>query len=139
MLPRQKQREIVFQILYSKSFASDEEEALVTFLMDHFKTTKKNCLVALEEAKKIEENKEALDAMIAGGLKDYTLERVGSVELALLHTLLFELLFDKKIDVGVAVAEADRLARKFSHEAAGQFVVALIHEAVKGCSSDGAS
>lgn len=139
MLPRQKQREIVFQILYSKGFASDEEEALVAFLMEHFKTTKKNCLMALEEAQKIEEKKTKLDALITKSLKDYTLERVGSVELALLRTLLFEVLFEKNIEIGVAVAEADRLARKFSHEAAGQFVVAVIHEAVKECSSEDAS
>jgi transcription termination factor NusB len=136
MLPRQKEREIIMQTIYSKRFADLDPEQNIPFLMEHFKITRKNAFKLLDEVALISEKQEVMNEMIEGTLKDYRLERVGSVELAALHVLLFELLLKKTIDEAVAVAEAQRLIAKFSHEAAGQFVVAVIKEVAKQCSKE---
>lgn len=136
MLPRQKEREIIMQTIYSKGFTEVDADRNIPFLMEHFKTTRKNAFKVLDEVALITEKQDVMNEMIEGTLKDYRLERVGGVELAALHVLLFELLFKKTIDEAVAVAEAQRLVAKFSHEAAGQFVVAVIKEVAKQCSKE---
>jgi Transcription termination factor len=105
----------------------------VAFVMEHFKTTKKNAHVALRAASEVEAKRAQLDALIGPHLKEYALERIGKVERAILDVALYELLFEKSIEIAVAISEAGRLTKKYSHPSAVEFVVAVINEVYAQC------
>jgi transcription antitermination protein NusB len=130
-LAPQKFREIVLQLLFSYEFQSDSDDELLAVLMKEHKVTKNSIRKAQELAKKIIANKEQVDALIKKVSYAYDLDRIHSVERNILRVLLFEHFIDKSLPDKVAVAEAMRLAKKFSTEDAAGFVQALISALLK--------
>jgi len=124
-LPRQKLREIIFHVLYGKSFGSSEGDS-VRLLMNHHKVTKKSVCEAESFADKVREKEEEIDALICKYAVDYKLERIPAVEKNLLRLGIFEMIYHKETPRKVAIAEAIRLARKFTTQEGAKFVNAIL-------------
>lgn len=66
---------------------------------------------------------EEIDAQIESRLKDWTMQRIAKVDLAVLRVAVYELLFDGgETPVSVVINEAVRISQRFSTERAGGFV-----------------
>ncbi len=64
-----------------------------------------------------------IDAQIEKRLKDWTMERIAKVDLAVLRVAVYELLFDGgETPVSVVINEAVRISQRFSTERSGSFV-----------------
>ena len=64
-----------------------------------------------------------IDAEIEKRLKDWTMERIAKVDLAVLRVAVYELMFDKnETPVSVVINEAVRITQKYSTERSGSFV-----------------
>jgi N utilization substance protein B len=124
-LPKEKFREIVFQLLYSSDFAG-EEEAVSSLLMQEHKTTRSNLRLAKERAGKVADRTLVLDEKIGGASTAYSFERISGVERNILRLGVFELLFDPEIPPKVAIAEAIRLCRKFGTKESAKYVNAVM-------------
>ena len=124
-IPPQKFREIVFQILYSKSFSLPEKE-LSAMLMKELKVSKKAVTLALEKASKVEEHSPEIDRMIETFSEGYSFERISNVEKTILRLCAFELIHLDDIPKEVVFAEAARLTKKFSSDGSAQFVNAIL-------------
>ncbi|MCH9630638.1 MAG: Transcription antitermination protein NusB [Chlamydiia bacterium] len=120
-LPLKKLREATLVALFSSKFA-DPTTDLLPLVMEQLKLSKKNALAALERSFLVQEKVEELDILIDKYALDYEVERISSVEKAILRLAVFELLFDDDVPEKVAIAEAVRLARKFSTPESGGFV-----------------
>lgn len=129
-LPQQKQRELVFEILFSLEFHEQSDRELISFIMSEHKVTKKYAVAALEKAKKISEEKERLDSWIQKVSHSYAIDRIQTVERTILRLALFEL-FTEKLPLEVAISEAKRLSRKFTSHDAQAFIHALIDAVLK--------
>ena len=70
----------------------------------------------------VEENHEALDALIEKNLKGWTLDRIARVDLAVLRVAAYELLYDRQNPDAVTINEAVALAQRFDSPAAAKFV-----------------
>jgi len=127
-LPKQKFREIVFQLLFSDDFGSDEE--VITLLMSELAVSKKTVREAIEHKAQIETKQTEIDRLIAHTSKAYDFERISRVERSILRLGIYELLHDASIPLKVAIAEAIRLARKFGTPESASFVNAVL-DAVK--------
>lgn len=125
-LPAQKFREIVFQILYSRTYASSDAEETGAMLMAELKVTKKAILEAQKRARLIEEQMAVFDEQIAAASTEYTFERISLVEKTILRLSLYEMLQDAAIPPRVAIAEAIRLTRKFGTPESAHFVNAIL-------------
>lgn len=125
-LPQQKEREIVFQILYSQDIAKIEEEEIVPFIMKELLVTKKSVCQALQRCQLILSKKVELDAQIEQASISYEFSRIPLIEKNILRLAAYELLFDEKIPEKVAIAEAIRLSRKFSSPESGSFINAVL-------------
>ncbi len=125
-LPQQKFREIVFQILYGQDLAPPQDENLQSLISKELKISKRSIKEAQLRVNSIVERLEELDSIISETSQSYDFNRIPSAERNILRLAVYELLFDDQIPPKVAIAEAIRLARKFSSPESATFVNALI-------------
>jgi len=126
VLPLQKYREIVFQILYSREFPVSDAEETALMLMGELKVTKRSVLEANQRVAHIFEKLPEIDAVIGAASKEYSFDRISRVEKTVLRLGVYELMHDPAIPPLVAIAEAIRLTRKFGTPESAQFVNALL-------------
>lgn len=125
-LPAQKFREVVFQVLYSFDIARASDEEMQTLLMKELAITKKTVKEAQARAHQVLKEQSKIDEMIAKTSHSYEFERIQTVERNILRLGVFEIFFDPSIPPKVAIAEAMRLARKFSTPEAASFINAIL-------------
>ena len=125
-IPQQKFRELVFQMLYGYDIGKAKDDELIHLLMKELATTKKTAYEAKERVTKIAAILPELDEMINATSKSYDFKRIQTVERNILRLGLFEIFFDDQIPVKVAIAEAIRLARKFSTPESSSFINAIL-------------
>lgn len=130
-VPQEKQREIVFQLLYGYDIGRASEEELVNLLVKELAVTKKTVLEAQERVRQVAAILPELDQMIKAALQAYQFERVQTVERNILRLGLFEIFFDDQIPVKVAISEAIRLTRKFGTPESAGFVNAILDSLYK--------
>lgn len=123
-LPPQKFREIVFQLIYSHDFGGDEE--VVDIVMAELRVSKNAVRRANAVKEKFLEKKAEVDLLIAENSQSYDLDRIPRVEKNVIRLGVYELLCEAGVPPKVVIAEAMRLARKFSTDEAAGFVNALL-------------
>lgn len=122
---QQKFREIVFQLLFSQDFLQMEEE-MVDFMMEQLFVTKKTIYLAQEKWKEIVAHLSEIDEVIALYSSSYEISRIAKVEKNVLRLGVYELLYEPDLPPKVVIAEAIRLARKFSTAESSSFVNAVL-------------
>ena len=74
---------------------------------------------------------EEIDKIISDNLETWEIKRVGKVELIIIRLALYEMYYDKSIDVPVAINEAIELAKVYGDNKSPKFVngvLATIHK-----------
>ncbi len=125
-LPKQKFRELVFQILYSKQVGHTDDASIVTMMMTELSVTKKNVREAMEKVIEITKLLPQIDAMITSASPSYDFDRIQTVTKNILRLSLYEIFFEKLIPPKVAIAESIRLSKKFCTLESSKFVNALL-------------
>lgn len=126
-LPQRKFREVVFQYLYSYDFDSAGDRGYRnSLLMGETHITKKNMADVEKRVMGILPHIEEIDNKIMSVVKSYSFDRIPRVERSVLRLGVFELCYDDDIPAKVAIAEALRLARKFSTPEAASFINAIL-------------
>lgn len=131
-LPAQKFREIVFQMLYSFDMGKAQDEPMAELLSNELAVAKSSVKAAQERVRDLLSRIDEIDALIAKTSHSYEFERIQSVERNILRIGVYEILHDPSIPPKVAIAEAMRLARKFSTKEAASFVNAILDCIYKG-------
>jgi N utilization substance protein B len=130
-LPAQKFREVVFQMLYSYDIGRATDEDMLDLLSGELEVTKRSVKEAQVRVHDIVSNLSKIDELISNTSQSYEFERIQTVEKNILRLGIFEMLFDDSIPEKVAIAEAMRLARKFSTKEAATFVNAILDASLK--------
>lgn len=125
-VPQQKIREIMFQLLFSYDMADPQAVDMETLLMKELSVTRKTLRVAQEKVDSVLSRIDEIDQLIASTVDTYDFSRIQVVEKNILRLGLYELFYDDDIPPKVAIAEAMRLARKFSTKEAASFVNAVL-------------
>lgn len=131
-LPPKKMREVVFQLLYSHDTGRSEEQSSVSLLMKELQMARSSIYQAMDKASCIHQSLQEIDATITETVHSYAFDRIQSVERNILRLAIFELMIDKTVPPKVAIAEAMRLARKFSTPESANFVNAILDNIYKG-------
>ena len=129
-LSPKKRREILVQLLYLLEDSKEISLESAMSLMAVFRVNRRNMLSFYEEANKIFTYKDSLDEQLSSLSQEYSLERIAKVDLAILRVVLYELQHDL-IPVEIAIAEALRVANKFSSFGAGKYLHAMIDSVFK--------
>ena len=131
ILPIQKFRELELIILFCFDFQSEiQKDELLDFITLELKVAKRHVRDALHKVEEIQKQLDMLDAAISQVSTSYDLKRINYVERAILRLGVFELHVVKKLDPAIVIAEAKRLARKFSTAEAAAFCQALLNATI---------
>lgn len=130
-VPQQKIREIIFQLLFSYDMAEPHRQDMEALLMKELSVTRKTMRQAQEKVDNILSQVSKIDEYIASISETYDFSRIQRVEKNILRIGVYELFMDEDIPQKVAIAEAMRLARKFSTKEAASFVNAVLDALMK--------
>jgi len=125
-LPKQKFREIVFQILYCHDFKCSLTEDLLSLLMRENKVSKKNVVLCFEKFKAINIKLDSIDPLISEASTEYAFDRISSVEKNILRLALYEIFYDDTIPEKVGISEGVRLSKKYGTPESAKFVNAIL-------------
>ncbi len=122
---RTKAREYAFVLIFQYRFQPAEIEAILENFIDEYKPGEQ-----LDYIKSVvlgtKENIAEIDQRIDEAAKDWNVERLSCVSLAVLRLAVYELLFCPDIPNAVTVNEAVGLAKKYDGEEAAPFVNGIL-------------
>ncbi len=122
---RTKAREYAFILLFEYKFQPDEIEAILQDFVDEYKPGEQEEYIRRAVCGVISKIEE-IDSKIGDASKDWKVERMSCVCLAVLRLAVFEILYCQDIPSVVAVNEAVALAKKFDGEEAAPFVNGIL-------------
>jgi transcription antitermination protein NusB len=121
-----KMRELVLLLLYSFDMGTGEKDELIDLLKEECKVSRTVVEAALLRAQTIVQSLEQIDEFLKKVSHSYSIERIHTIERNVLRLGIFELVIEKELPPKVALAEAKRLAKKFSTDEAAIFVQTLL-------------
>jgi N utilization substance protein B len=131
-IPIRKLRELELVLLFCFDFHDEmPQNELVDLITKELKVGKKYVQEALDKVLKLREHLFEIDAIIGKVSTSYDVQRINYVERAILRLALFELHMAKTLSPPIVIAEAKRLARKFSTKEAAAFCQALVDATIK--------
>ncbi len=74
---------------------------------------------------------EEIDAIIAGHLKNWTLDRISGVAHAAMKVAIFEMKWQKDVPPGVVIREAVQITQRFDEDSEGRFVNGVLSSVLK--------
>lgn len=128
-MSRPKSREAAIKIIYQNGFLESEpEKVLDTYYLACEEEEVKN--LDREFIKDIvlgvTSHMEELDGLIEEFSKEWTLDRMSRVDIAVLRVAIYEMLYRPDIHTSVSINEAVEFAKKYSYEDAGSFVNGIL-------------
>ena len=119
---RRKARSIALQALYEVDSVTRGAAAVVARLLAAENFSEENRAFALELVNGVVQNKADIDRNIRKFAPAWPLEQIALIDRNILRLAIFEILFNNKVPVKVAVSEAVELAKSYGSESSGKFV-----------------
>lgn len=119
---RRKARAIALQALYEIDSAGHDVEAVITLFLAEGGLSEENDAFVRELVSKVIQNKEKIDHNIQKFATAWPIEQIPVVDRNILRLAIFEILFDNKVSVKIAINEAVELAKKFGSDNSPKFV-----------------
>ena len=119
---RRKARIIALQALFEFDCVGHDLVSSTTRLIQDKSMPENAAVFAQELVAGIEENKKQIDAQIQKFAPNFPVEQLSIIDRAILRLAIFEIAFDKKVPVKVAINEAVELAKAFGNNNSAKFV-----------------
>ena len=119
---RRKARAIAFQALYEIDSVGHGAKAVVAHLLAEGRLSEENNAFVGELVNGVIQNKEKIDHNIQSFAPAWPIEQIPVTDRNILRLAIFELLFDNKVSVKIAINEAVELAKRFGGDNAAKFV-----------------
>lgn len=122
-MKRSEAREMLFKALYEVEIQKDVTEEHIDLFLENNEITDAVTIGYIKNAiNEINSKKEELEEMITKNLKkDWTLERISKINIALLKLAIYEIKYTET-PFKVAINEAIDLAKKYSEDTAPSFI-----------------
>jgi N utilization substance protein B len=119
---RHKARTIALQALYEIDSAGRKADAVVDRLLEGAGLSEENSDFARDLVAGTVGHRDEIDANIRRFAPAWPVDQIATVDRNILRLAIFEILFDNKVPVKVAVSEAVELAKTFGSENSARFV-----------------
>jgi N utilization substance protein B len=119
---RHKARTIAFQALYEVDSAARPAGTVVERLIGGTRLSEENTTFTRELVEGTVRHQEEIDRRIHQFAPAWPVDQIAMVDRNILRLAIFEILFDNKVPVKVAVSEAVELAKAFGSESSAKFV-----------------
>lgn len=121
-----KLRELVLLLLYNVEIHRGEKKELIELLKEECKVSTSFVEAALKRAEKILASLPQVDEILEKISHSYSIDRLHAIERNVLRLGIYELVVEKELPSKVVIAEAKRLAKKFSTSDGATFVQTLL-------------
>ena len=119
---RRKARELALQVLYEADCAGHKAEEAATRLLANQRLSEGNSAFVRELVGGVIRNKEKIDHNIQSFAPAWPVEQISLIDRNILRLAIFEVLFDNKTPIKVAINEAVELAKRFGSDSSSKFV-----------------
>jgi N utilization substance protein B len=119
---RRRARAIALQALYEVDSAARRPEAVAERLLAETKFSKENNDFVRELVSGTVKNRDEIDRYIQKFAPAWPVDQIAIIDRNILRLAIFEILFDNKVPVKVAINEAVELAKSFGSETSAKFV-----------------
>ncbi len=123
-MKRTEARELAFKTIYSKFFNPSSEDVFDG-------ANAENLGFVQQILKNFAEHYNEINELITSHLKNYTLNRLNKIDLAIIVVAVIELKYIKENPKEVVINEAVELAKKYSTEKSHKFINGLLADIVK--------
>jgi len=119
---RRKSRILALQALYEIDSVGREPDTVIERGLKEVEITKENSDFLRELVNGTVRNKEEIDKQIRTLAPTWPIDQIAMVDRNILRLAIFEILYDNKVPVKVAVNEAVELAKTFGSENSAKFI-----------------
>ncbi|HNX64662.1 MAG TPA: transcription antitermination factor NusB [Oscillospiraceae bacterium] len=119
-MKRREIRESAFKLTFESLFRDDSADEIIALAEDVEEITVNDDVIKL--FKGTLEKSEELNMIIEKYSEKRALDRIPKVNIAVLKLALYEILYDEKVPLNVAINEAVLISKKYSQEADVNFV-----------------
>lgn len=129
---RSLSRELVFKLLYELEVQKENQIEQVDLYIENNDIQDKRVIDYIKEiVNGVKENKEKIESLISKNLKkDWSLDRISKVNLAILKLAIYEIKF-MDLPYKVGINEAVELAKKYGDDGSKQFVNGVLASIIK--------
>ncbi len=123
-MTRKEAREQAFVLIFEKQFRDDSPDEILNYAKEirGFETDEYTELVF----RGVNDRCAQLDEIISANLKNWKLERVSKVALAVLRLAVYEMKFIEDVPLSVSINEAVELCKKFAEKDDASFVNGIL-------------
>lgn len=119
---RRRARECAVQMLFQIDLTGETPAVVMPRYWDDRQVPAEAVAFAERLVLGVEQHRDSLDAEIVGAARNWRLERMATVDRAVLRLAAFELLHEDDVPAPVAIDEAVELAKRFGGADSGAFV-----------------
>ncbi|MDD2574140.1 MAG: transcription antitermination factor NusB [Firmicutes bacterium] len=130
-MSRKRARELAVQFLFQMEVRKEDHVGLMEDFLEDYPMQEEDMRFFRENIEGTVKNLRDIDILISGKLKNWTLERLPGVDLAVLRNALYEIMYRDDIPIKVSINEAVDLAKKFSDSESGVFVNGILGNLVR--------
>lgn len=130
---RSAKRELAFKLVYSLEIQKDsDKETIEIFIENNCKEDEDTKQYIESISQGIIENKNVIEEKISKNLKkDWTINRISKIELAILKLAIYEIKYKEEIPYKVSINEAVELAKKYGEEQSSSFINGVLANIIK--------
>lgn len=125
-MSRRKARELAFKVMFQVDQVNAEPRQAFNYLQEENPLSAKDSEFAWTLIEGIIDKMEDIDAIISGFSKDWTVQRMSSVDRNLLRIASYEILYLNKAQSVVAIDEALEISKRYSEPASVGFINAIL-------------
>jgi N utilization substance protein B len=125
-LSRRKAREMAFKVLFQVDQVNSEPRSAFNYLLEEKYIPEKDSEFAWVLVEGTVSRIEAIDTIIASFSKDWSVQRMSSVDRNLLRLASYEMLYLKDSQPIVVIDEAIEIAKRYSEPASVGFINAIL-------------
>lgn len=130
---RKKARDNAFKCIYQLEFMDDKNvEKLLDYCYDENQNTDNEKEYIQKVVNGVVENLSIIDDNILKNLKNWTINRIAKIDLAILRLAIYEILYLEDIPAKVSVNEAVELAKEYGGTDSKSFVNGLLAKIIEG-------
>ena len=130
---RKKARDNAFKCIYQLEFMDDKNvEKLLEYCYDENQNTDNEKEYIQNVVKGVVENLSIIDDNILKNLKNWTINRIAKIDIAILRLAIYEILYLEDIPAKVSVNEAVELAKEYGGTDSKSFVNGLLAKIIEG-------
>ena len=130
---RKKARDNAFKCIYQLEFMDDKNvEKLLEYCYDENQNTDNEKEYIQKVVNGVVENLSIIDDNILKNLKNWNINRIAKIDLAILRLAIYEILYLEDIPAKVSVNEAVELAKEYGGTDSKSFVNGLLAKIIEG-------